>query len=272
MPSRMKKRSASRPVISRVAAFLRDAEPQFDSEEAREELVALLTHLGGKSNEITSNKATAFVTTIKGFLCSASALPLEAKDLEKELRSPSTAAAIRRAANKLRSRLGPLAFPRAVCIHHPGRPSTGAKFGKPFCKQCNDGIDAAVVKVDVHVEPKECFVTFKGGDVWDKMPGTGCAHWIAHQKNWSGGGTIRCLDEKKVKVSELVAGLATIARASVAKGDIWVQADLGHCGLVINVSAGSPNTITIRHDSSDQGGVVENDFDGHFGGRGSFKR
>jgi hypothetical protein len=62
-------------------------------------------------------------------------------------------------------------------------------------------------------------------------------------------------------------------------GDIYVTADHGHCGLVEEIEEsrdpGDGRKITIRHDSSKQNGggdgVVEDDFDEHFHGRGEFK-
>jgi hypothetical protein len=258
----------------RVAAFLRDADPQFDSDSAKNELKALLARLSSQSREALYAKAASnAVSILKRRLCSASPVQLNSKDLSKEMGSPSGLAAIRRESKKLLNRIehrSPAV--KAVCSYHPGRTATSSSFGKAFCGQCTAGIATAVAQVDVHVVPKGCFVAYKGGDTWEPLSGTGCAHWVAHQKGWSGGGTIRCLDEKKVRVPELVESLMTIARADVTVGDIWVQADKGHCGLVISVKAGSPNTITIRHDSSQQHGVVENDFDSFFGGRGSFKR
>lgn len=161
----------------------------------------------------------------------------------------------------------------ANCVHHPGRPSTGTVFGKSYCQKCNDGIAVAVSRVDKHVEPKACFVIYKGSDTWDPISGTGCAHWVAHQRGISRGE--KCLDGKTLRVPDLTNGLTKIPRANVVINDIWANDAEDHCGLVIKVQpkAGSPpNIITIRHDSSDQGGVKENDFDSHFKAKGTFNR
>lgn len=148
------------------------------------------------------------------------------------------------------------------------------KFNKHYCQQCHNGINNAVANVPSHVVPKECFVTYHGNDTWATISGTGCAHWVAHELRITKG-TVRCIDDKTVRVPELIQNTTTIDRANVRRNDIWAQADRAHCGIVISVvpKAGSPpNTITIRHDSSSQGGVVDNDFDTHFHGNGSFHR
>lgn len=57
--------------------------------------------------------------------------------------------------------------------------------------------------------------------------------------------------------------------------DIWASPSLDHTGLVIRVTpamAGGRPNITIRHDSSGQGRVAENDFATYFHGHGFFYR
>jgi hypothetical protein len=162
----------------------------------------------------------------------------------------------------------------ANCTQHPGRPSAGVRFGKNYCQKCIDGINGAVAQVDVHVEPKACFVIYKGSDTWAPITGTGCAHWVAHNRGISRGE--KCLDGKTLRVPELIDGMTELPnRKDVAVNDIWANSARDHCGLVIKVVAKAgtpPNTITIRHDSSAQGGVKENDFDLYFKGSGTFHR
>ena len=46
----------------------------------------------------------------------------------------------------------------------------------------------AVAAVPAHVEPKPCFVWYTGNARgWTPIPGTGCAHWIAHQLGLGAG-------------------------------------------------------------------------------------
>ena len=161
-----------------------------------------------------------------------------------------------------------------TCIYHPGRISAGQRFGKNFCQQCLTGIDNAVATVDKHVQPKECFVNYQGNDSWTAITGTGCAHWVAHQIA-SSKGSFSCLANCTVRVPDLISGMSTIPRPQVQVNDVWANSKLSHCGLVISVipsADGASNTITIRHDSSRQGGVVDNDFDQFFKAQGSFYR
>ena len=159
------------------------------------------------------------------------------------------------------------------CVHHPGRPTAAILFGKQYCQQCKSGIDVAVLQVDVHVVPKECFVVYKGSDTWTPITGTGCAHWVAHQLGASAGTAAEnCLAGRTLKVKTLIEGRKEIARADVKKEtDIWVNEVEDHCGLVVAVTTGAAK-VTIRHDSSRQGGVKDNDLDQYFGGKGSFCR
>ncbi len=160
------------------------------------------------------------------------------------------------------------------CIHHPGRPSYGMRFGKAYCAQCISGIDTAGTKVDKHVIPRECFVTYKSGDTWAAIDGTGCAHWVAHQRNVSKSSNL-CSADCTLRVPDLIMNTSSIARAGVSLNDIWANNARNHCGLVVKVEplrGTPPNKITIRHDSSEQGGVFENDFDTYFKGAGTFHR
>jgi len=162
------------------------------------------------------------------------------------------------------------------CRYHPGREAYGNAYGKSYCRKCIDNMSTAASQVDGHVEPPDCFIVYKGGDSWAPIGGTGCAHWVAHQMGIAGSeGSNGCMDSRAYRVPSVIAGRATVARADVEPGDIWAQADRKHCGLVANVLpgvAGRPNTITIRHCSDAQGGVVSNDFDTHFHGHGTFHR
>jgi hypothetical protein len=67
-------------------------------------------------------------------------------------------------------------------------------------------------------------------------------------------------------------------RGSISVGDIYVTADHKHCGLVVRTEESRDPAgkikITIRNDSSSSSGgrgVVDDDFDNRFHGRGEFK-
>ncbi|HJQ82307.1 MAG TPA: hypothetical protein VJ828_20270, partial [Lacipirellulaceae bacterium] len=65
----------------------------------------------------------------------------------------------------------------------------------------------AIRKVDKHVEPKNCFIWFmdsKRG--YEPIPGTGCAHWIAHEKGWDNGkeSSNGCKEKYLIRVKDVV--------------------------------------------------------------------
>jgi hypothetical protein len=151
-------------------------------------------------------------------------------------------------------------------------------YGKNYCEKCRDGIDAARGSVDGHVDPKDCFIWYKANDDWEPIDGTGCAHWVSHQldvKEGSAGD--RCLTGFTYRVRTLVRLRTPVKDISDVKvNDIWASASLDHTGLVVDVTGadkpGDPPSITIRHDSSRQGRVADNDFASYFHSRGDFYR
>lgn len=164
------------------------------------------------------------------------------------------------------------------CVLHPGRDSVATLLGRLYCGTCRDGIAAARARVDRHVEPKECFIWYVSNDNWQPITGTGCAHWVSHQLNvHAGGAGACCLAGFTYRVPVLVHSRTPVAGISqVAVNDIWASPTLDHTGIVIRITppaqpGGSP-ALTIRHDSSGQGRVAENDFATYFHGHGSFCR
>lgn len=161
------------------------------------------------------------------------------------------------------------------CVYHPGRDAVGTRNGRSYCQICKDNQDNAARSVDGHVVPRDCFIWYIGGDRWRSIDGTGCAHWIAHEKNLSGSGGVICLAGYPTRVSELVSGRQRVRDITTVRvGDIYTTNSLDHCGLVVAVQPGTRSSIriSIRHDSSRQGGVFTNDFHTHFKGRGMFYR
>lgn len=162
------------------------------------------------------------------------------------------------------------------CTHHPGRSATLNVGGKNYCTKCQAGQLAAARLVDRHVEPKECFIWCLGGNRWDRVTGTGCAHWVAHQNNTTKGAAIhRCLKRKTIKVSDIARGRTEIKDlASVKVNDVYITPKKDHCGLVSRVALVPKRTpkIEIQHDSSRQGKVAKNDFAIYFHGKGNFFR
>ncbi|MEO5629806.1 MAG: hypothetical protein ABIQ62_08580 [Thermomonas sp.] len=134
----------------------------------------------------------------------------------------------------------------------------------------------AVLQVPRHVEPKPCFVTHVNNLFgWDSLAGTGCAHWVAHQKNLRRGHPgdgHTCVLGHPTRVRDVVLGRAVIPDSMVQRGDIWATED--HCGVVETVMRVpmAPVAIMIRNCSSKQGGVYLNDWKSHFKGAGKFYR
>jgi hypothetical protein len=151
--------------------------------------------------------------------------------------------------------------------------------GRDYCTVCRDQIRAAVGRVNSHVQPPDCFVWYVGGSQgWQPIPGTGCAHWVAHQRNIrvASAGTNVCLEGHPIRVPTILQGKSEVALANVQVDDIWANSELSHTGLVIRVTEDRARrgmrNITIRHDSSRQGGVNDNDFATYFKGQGRFYR
>ena len=134
----------------------------------------------------------------------------------------------------------------------------------------------AVLLVPRHVEPKPCFVTHVNNITgWASLEGTGCAHWVAHQKNFKrgrAGDGHTCTLGHPTRVKDLVFGRSPVPAAMVQRGDLWATEE--HCGIVESIVRLplAPAVILIRNCSSKQGGVFVNDWATHFKGAGKFYR
>ena len=123
----------------------------------------------------------------------------------------------------------------------------------------------AVDAVPVHVVPRECFVWYGGGPVgypWRVIPGTGCAHWVAHQRNILA--TPGCYEGYAIRVAQVTAGLTSHSLQDAQVGDIWTNDGGTHTGIVrsVNTEQGTGNvtSVEVEHCSSAQGGVVTTTF------------
>jgi len=112
----------------------------------------------------------------------------------------------------------------------------------------------AVRHVPQHVSPKDCFV-WGSGSKWMVIPGTGCAHWVAHQKGIKNGAG--CYTGNSIRVRDVVSGKSRNSIRNARVGDIWTNSDLSHCGIVRKVNSGS---VKVQHCSSGSGGVVYSNF------------
>jgi hypothetical protein len=163
------------------------------------------------------------------------------------------------------------------CYLHPGREAVWEYNRVEYCAKCKSGIRLAIEEVRSDVTPKDCFIRYARYDVWEPIAGTGCAHWVAHEKDiQSGRADDKCLFGYTYRVHVLADICSEVALEYVRSGDIWISDKEDHAGLVIRVM---PNLypdempeITICHDSSRQHGLAINDFQTYFHGRGWFCR
>jgi hypothetical protein len=117
--------------------------------------------------------------------------------------------------------------------------------------------------VPTHVSPRACFVWQDGPSdfPWRPIPGTGCAHWVAHEKGLND--TPGCFSGNAIRVSQVISGLTNHSLQNAAIGDIWTNSAESHTGIVQSLntsSAGITTSVNVEHDSSGQGGVVTSEF------------
>jgi hypothetical protein len=163
------------------------------------------------------------------------------------------------------------------CLFHPGREATVSIAGKGYCAQCEAGQGQARTPIDDGVKPKDCFIVYRGRDEWTPIIGTGCAHFVAHEKKMRGlGGFEQCLEGFLIRVVDLLPGLTELkALSEVKPGDIYVSPKRDHCGIVRTVIPGPGRgriRIMIEHASSRLRRVSTDDFTVYFRGKGSFFR
>ncbi|GIG19596.1 hypothetical protein Cch01nite_03200 [Cellulomonas chitinilytica] len=117
--------------------------------------------------------------------------------------------------------------------------------------------------VDAHVVPRSCFIELENSRAgWRAIPGTGCAHWVAHQRGGPTGTSRVCELGFKYRVTELLASLtqrsADLQGARV--GDVWSANGSSHVGIVraVNLEDGGTRvvSVSVENDSSASGGVV----------------
>lgn len=176
------------------------------------------------------------------------------------------------------------------CPIHPGSNAVyewPIGSGKKYCSVCKTQIMAARQQVDIHVEPKDCFLIYAGSKKgWSPFVGTGCAHYVAHRLGLRAmGRQYPCLLGFPLRVEEL----ATDSRLKKLSGpdraqinDIWIgYVPHAHMGIVTGITdmpadaktgKPAPRKITITHDSSGQGKVAQDEFAVRFESKGDFYR
>ncbi len=122
----------------------------------------------------------------------------------------------------------------------------------------------AEAAVDVHVSPSNCFVWNDGPNPqfpWRVIPGTGCAHWVAHEEGINDNPG--CFAGNAIRVSQVTSGKTSHAITNAQVGDIWTNSGGTHTGIVraLNTDTqGNVTSVQVEHCSSGQGGVVTNNF------------
>jgi hypothetical protein len=148
----------------------------------------------------------------------------------------------------------------------------------------------AQTDVDSYVEPRDCFVWYinnaYGWQSFSRTKDTPCAHYVAHQLGLTATNGVTCKSGYLVRVIDVLDRLGDpIETETVSEGDVWARVKgtkgsagdnepSSHCGMVVKVirTVGEPPKITIKHCSSGQRKVAENDWAQWFRSGGQFYR
>ncbi len=140
----------------------------------------------------------------------------------------------------------------------------------------------AIKQVDDHVSPRGCFIWNHGGNVgYQPIPGTGCAHWVAHEKGWDSGKVLvnGCEKGYLIRVADLfVLAGDQVDVWDVVVGNVWILKNEteSHTGIVSKVTPARQGdedanpTIEIEDCSSSQCDVVKDDWASYFHSGGKF--
>lgn len=124
--------------------------------------------------------------------------------------------------------------------------------------------EQAISEVANYITPPDCFVWFTGNEKgWEPIGLNGCAHYVAHQQQINGSGSLKCDLGLAIQVPQVVQGIPQRSHNDqVRVGDVWAK--LGgkdqHCGIVTVVTPGNPPVIQITHCSSRAGAVITSDY------------
>lgn len=123
--------------------------------------------------------------------------------------------------------------------------------------------EEAEANVPEHVSPSDCFVWDDGpqGYPWRPIPGTGCAHWVAHEQGTDGNPG--CYIGRAIRVTQVIDGKTQYNLSDAQIGDVWTNTSRSHCGIVRRINSnedGERVSVRVEHCSSGQGGVVTGNF------------
>lgn len=120
----------------------------------------------------------------------------------------------------------------------------------------------AILLVGADIEPKDCFIEFKSTKIgWGPIDGTGCAHWVSHQRGAPTGTAHVCDAGFKYRVTEVLATLTKLSAglSGAVVGAVWQKPTGSHIGIVRAVTRdpkGVVVSVEVENDSSESGGVV----------------
>ncbi|MFN8651009.1 MAG: hypothetical protein U0133_03795 [Gemmatimonadales bacterium] len=149
----------------------------------------------------------------------------------------------------------------------------------------------AQAMVDAYIQPRECFVVHTGNQWgWQAYSyhkaNTPCAHYVSHILEMTARSGTVCQKGYLLRVRDVVERLGDpIEPGEAVAGDVWARIKgvrtsgggrepTSHCGMVSRVATADDGTtaITIKHCSSGQRLLAENDWDGYFKRSGFFYR
>ena len=109
--------------------------------------------------------------------------------------------------------------------------------------------DQARALVRADVEPRDCFITDTGRTGWVPIDGTGCAHWVAHQRGiWGGEPGATCQKNHPVRVEDLEHMSTPVEFHEALPGDLFFWRSHSHVGLVADVHREQlPGPVDAEH-------------------------
>jgi len=162
-----------------------------------------------------------------------------------------------------------------VCLLHSDRRADGAIGSCSYCASCRQEIAAAVRAVPPGVTPRECFAVALPGAGWRAPPGSGAAHWLAHELSAHPVHPhTRCAAGFAVRRADLLFGRRELIRELPRARDLWVDLDDELCGLVVKSASSESGDveISIRGLLNVSGGAAVCDFYRDLHARGRFFR
>ncbi len=144
----------------------------------------------------------------------------------------------------------------------------------PLCGECRRARTQAVRTLGLRTPWAECCVTRSPAGQWIPLREHAAAHWLSHElgcKPLPGAET--CARGLPFRLDDVLRQRRPLSPGTpLATGDLWVDLDGRHAGLVVGVDRSKGVRVMIRHLCPEVGTVTVDDFHERFGGRGEFHR